>query len=75
MKTSIFKQTIHELCMDFLEFLEVSIDENPESFPCTIAYINFLCELKEKGIETNLDSIDSVLMDKVYRELSDFLKH
>ena len=57
MKTSIFKQTIHELCMDFLEFLEVSIDENPESFPCTIAYINFLCELKEKGIEVKVGNI------------------
>lgn len=74
MKTELNSQIIHELCLDFVDYLEDSILENYEDFPFTIACSHFLNELQEYGLDFGLNSFDQNIIKRVYQEFENYLK-
>lgn len=75
MKDEILKIVASQICEDFSETIIVGVKEYEEDFPYTIACVNFINELKSKGIKVNLrifaDCQD--IFDNMYREFSNYL--
>lgn len=64
---------INPIIEDFGNMLIEAVMENSDDFPYTCACVRFMSDLKEKGILFDFNSFDSVVVDKVYRELLSFL--
>lgn len=75
MKEKVTKSIIRSLCDDFANSILVGLEEHPQDFPFTISSINFIYELKEKGIYFNLKQLSSCyeILDNMYDELAKYL--
>lgn len=73
MKEDITKMFISNICMDFEDVLLVGIEENKEQFSYSIACINFIYELKEQGINANLNSFSEIIRNELYEECKRYL--
>ena len=59
---------------DYIDTLLTGIEENEDDFPYTIACSNFIDELKKKNIIADFyKTFDCDIIDKIYRETSDYL--
>lgn len=74
MKTEIETNIIHEFCLDFLDYLESSIVDDPDSFPYTILCSHFIDELQKHGMSADFNSFDSAILAKVYQEIGEYIR-
>lgn len=76
MKERILKSIVNEVCDDFITTICASFEEYPDDFPYTTACVNFLFELKEKGIFFNFKKLTQCndLLDNIYCELIKYLE-
>lgn len=74
MKELVLRKVIEMVCDDYIDVLLVGIEEYEKDFSYTLAYANFISELKEKNVivEFNDVFIDTV-RDRIYRETSNYL--
>lgn len=75
MKTSINYEIIHQICGEVAAVLENFILDDPESFPYTMNCVHFMENLANKGKKVSFNHFDSEIIDSVYQELGDSLKH
>lgn len=73
MKEDIAKMVVANLCNDFEDVLLVGIEECKERFPYSIACINFIYELKEQGINANLNYFSEIIRTELYEECKRYL--
>ena len=73
MKEDIIKRFIKNICNDFEDILFIGIEENKEALPYSIACINFIYELEEKGISANLNYFSDNLRDSLYEEIKKYI--
>lgn len=73
MRDDITKMLIANLCNDFGDVLLVGIEESKEQFPYSIACINFIYELKEQGINANLNYFSEIIRTELYEECKRYL--
>lgn len=73
MKSDIMKMFAKNIVADFGDVILVGLEEEPELFPYSMACINFIYELKEKGINVTLNSFSEIVRDELYRECSRYL--
>lgn len=72
-KEDIAKMVVANLCNDFEDVLLVGIEENKERFPYFIACINYICELREQGINANLNYFSELVRCELYEECKRYL--
>lgn len=75
MSREIVSKIITDIVKDFSDILTESVMENQDLFPYTNACINFIYDLQSHGIHIDFDSFDQEIVDRVYRELCEFLIH
>ncbi len=73
MKEDIAKMVIANLGRDFEDVLLVGVEENKEFFPYLVACINYICELREQGINANLNSFSELVRCQLYEECKRYL--
>lgn len=75
MKEEISKNIIKQLCNDFVDTICVGLEEYPDEFSCTLVCINFVYELKVKGIYLNFKIISdcSNILESMYNESTKYL--
>lgn len=73
MKEDIAKMVVANLCNDFEDVLLVGIEECKEQFPYFIACINYIYELREQGINANLNCFSELVRCELYEECKRYL--
>lgn len=73
MKNDVEKMMISYFCRDFEEFLLTGIEEEKEYFPFFTSCVDYLCELREKGIEATTYCISETMQNLIYNELKRYL--
>lgn len=74
MKEKALKDIVSMICNDYIDTILVGIEEYKKDFPYTIACSNFIAELKEKNVVVEFNDIFiSKIIDKLYREISNYL--
>lgn len=75
MKEEISKNIIKQLCNYFVDTICVGLEESPDEFPYTLACINFIYELKVKGIYFNFKIISECfnILESIYNESIKYL--
>jgi len=64
---------VNHIVADFGNMLTEAVMEDHASFPYTCACVRFVSDMSKQGIEINLNSFDSTIIDNVYKELISFL--
>jgi len=73
MKDEVMKLFVANICSDFNDVLLVGLEENKEQLPYSIACINFLYELKEKGLSCSMNFFNQNMIDIIYNEMKKYL--
>lgn len=73
MKDEVMKLFVANICSDFNDVLLVGLEENNEQLPYSIACINFLYELKEKGLNCSMNFFNQNMIDIIYNEMKKYL--
>lgn len=73
MKSDIMKMFAKNVVADFGDVILVGLEEEPELFPYSMACINFIYELKEKGINATLNCFSEVVRSELYEECKRYL--
>lgn len=73
MKSDIKKIFAKNIVADFSDVILVGLEEEEEQFPYSMACINFICELKEKGINATLNSFSEIIRSELYEECKRYL--
>ncbi|MBS7020392.1 MAG: hypothetical protein KH135_00765 [Firmicutes bacterium] len=74
MDNEVTKDIVSMICNNYLDLILINIEENKTSFPYTICCINFISELKSKGIVLEINDIFSdKFIDKIYKEFSNYI--
>lgn len=75
MKENQLRKIVVEVCDGYTEaIMDAILEENVKGFPITKAVWHFMCELKENNIVMELNDIFiDVLLDRLYREISNYL--
>lgn len=75
MKENQLRKIVVEVCDRYTEaIMDAILEENVKGFPITKAVWHFMCELKENNIVMELNDIFiDVLLDRLYREISNYL--
>ena len=67
------RKIVSSVCDDYIDTLLTGIEENEDDFPYIIA-CSFIDELKKKNIIVDFyKTFDCDIIDKIYRETSDYL--
>ncbi len=74
MKDEIMKIFAKDIMSDFKDVLVVGLEEESERFPYSIACINFIYELKEKGINVNMNYFSECVRENIYNEVKSYLE-
>ena len=73
-KDKITKEVITEIMENFKDVIITGITECPESFPYTIATINFVYELKTKKIDIKFNEVfDGDIYQEIFKECEKYL--
>ncbi|MDD3340989.1 MAG: hypothetical protein PHN72_02150 [Bacilli bacterium] len=73
MKEEIKRNVVKEICSDFVDTIIVGMEEYEKDFPYSLAVINFILELREKGINVNTNMFIDVIWDNMYKEFTNYL--
>lgn len=73
MKKDIKVMFAKNIVADFSDVLLVGLEEEEELFPYSIACINFIYELKEKGINATLNNFNEIIRSELYEECKRYL--
>lgn len=73
MKEQVTKIVVSSLCKDFEDALICGIEEEPNKFRFTIACIEFITSLREQSVFADLKFFDERIIEKMYREISNYL--
>lgn len=73
MYEEIVKKFAINISNDFQDIIIVGLNEDKESFPYSITCINFLSELKEKGLNAYMDYFSDSFREKIYEEIKRYL--
>ena len=74
MKTDIIKMFAKNIVEYFGDVVAVGLDEEQEKFPYCTACINFIFELKEKGINATLNCFSEIVRTELYEECKRYLE-
>lgn len=75
MRRDVVYKFITDIVSDFGNMLTEGVLESNDLFPYTSACIEFISNLDAKGITISFHSFDQDIIDKVYRELCEYLVH
>jgi hypothetical protein len=70
------RKIVSSICDGYVETIMDAIieDNNIKGFPITIAVWHFMVEIKERNIVMDLNDVFvDILIDRLYREISNFL--
>ena len=69
------RKIVRSVCDGYTDtIMDAILEENVKVFPITKAVWHFMCELKENNIVMELNDIFiDVLLDRLYREISNYL--
>ena len=73
MKEEIKRNVVKEICSDFVDTIIVGMEEYEKDFPYSLAVINFISELREKGINVNTNMFIDIIWDNMYKEFTNYL--
>lgn len=74
MREKVLKEFIEMICKDYINVLLVGVEEYENGFPYMIAFVNFMCELRNKNIYVEINDIfTDKFMDKVYIEATRYI--
>lgn len=73
MKSDIMKMFAKNIVADFGDVILVGLEEEQEKFPYSMACINFIYELREKGINATLNCFSEVVRSELYEECKRYL--
>lgn len=74
MREKVLKEFIEMICKDYINVLLVGVEEYEKDFPYMIAFVNFMCELRNKNIYVEINDIfTDKFMDKVYVEAARYI--
>ncbi len=74
MRDEVTKEVITKITNNIADTLLIGINENKEELPYTIAVINFILELREKGIVVDFyKTFDSLFIDVINSEINNYL--
>lgn len=73
MKEDIAKMFIANMCSDLEDVILNGLEEEKEQLPFSTACINFIYELKEQGVNVNMNYFSEQLRDNVYNEIKRYL--
>lgn len=75
MKENELRKIVSMVCDGYVDTIMDTIEEdNIKGFPITIAVWHFIVELKEKNIIVDInDTFDDLIIDKIFREMSNYL--
>lgn len=75
MRKEVVRNVIDEVLKDFGNILVEELCDNQDGFPYTNACIDFIVDLKNKGISIDFNAFDQDILDQVYRELISILSY
>ena len=75
MKENELRKIVSMVCDGYVDTIMDAIEEdNIKGFPITIAVWHFIVELKEKNIIVDInDTFNDLIIDKIFREMSNYL--
>lgn len=73
MKEEIIKMFAKNIGCDLQDIIIVGLNEDKEDMPYCIACINFIYELKEKGLNAYMDYFSDSLRELIYNEIKRYV--
>lgn len=70
MDNEMVKALVSMICGSYVDLIHTNIEEDKTWFPYIISCINFISELKRKGIDLKFND---AFIDKIYIEFADFI--
>ena len=73
MKEEIIKMFAKNISYDLQDIIIVGLNEDKEDMPICTACINFIYELKEKGINAYIEYFSDSLREFIYNEIKKYI--